>query len=182
MISTGAVFREIREEDSELGRKVKELIDNGILVPDEIVNDIVAKRLEKKDCNEGFVLDGYPRHLGQAKFLDEHKPITKCVFLDISDAACIKRMSARRVCHKCKAGYNMLYAKPKKEGICDECGGKLVQRDDDKPEAIKVRLEKYHKDTEPLIEFYDNEGVLLIVNGDQQIDKVFEEIMEGLKK
>jgi len=180
-ISTGDIFREIRTQDTTLGRKVRELIDNGNLVPDEIVNEMVARRLNQPDCREGYVLDGYPRNILQAKFLDKQKPVLKCIDLEVSEAECIKRMSARRVCSQCKADYNTIYIKPQKTGICDKCGGKLVQRDDDKPAAIKQRLETYHKETKPVIDYYEKKGVLLKINGEQAIDKVFADILAGLK-
>lgn len=180
-ISTGVIFREMRQEDSELGKKVRELIDRGILVPDEITNDIVAQRLEKPDCKAGFVLDGYPRNLGQAQFLETKKPLRNAIYVEVSDEECIKRISARRVCSKCKAGFNTIYIKPKKEGVCDKCGGELVMRDDDKPDSVKERLDIYHNDTRPLIDFYEKKNVLLKINGEQPIEKVFEEIINGLE-
>ena len=181
-ISTGVIFREIREQNTELGKKVREFVDNGILVPDEITNELIAKRLDEPDCQKGFVLDGYPRNLEQAEFLDKHKPVYKCIYLEVSDKECIKRMSARRVCSKCKADYNIICIKPKQEGICDKCSGELIHRDDDKPEAIKKRLEIYRKETEPLIDFYEKKGVLLRINGEQSIEKVFKDVVGELGK
>ncbi|HJX05967.1 MAG TPA: adenylate kinase [Candidatus Nanoarchaeia archaeon] len=180
-ISTGDIFRQMRTQNTGLGRKVKELIDAGNLVPDEITNQIIVERLAKPDCKKGFVLDGYPRNLGQAEFLDKNYPVTKVILLEISEGETIKRMAARRICSSCKADYNIIYILPKKEGICDKCGGKLIQRDDDKPEAIRKRLETYNKETTPLISYYDKKGVLLRVNGEQPIEKVFRDVVAGIK-
>lgn len=179
-ISTGDIFREIRVQNTGLGEKIKKLIDNGNLVPDEITNQIIAERLAKPDCKKGFILDGYPRNLGQAEFLEQKHPVKKVILFEVSENETIKRMSARRVCSQCKADFNTIYIKPKKDGICDKCGGKLVQRDDDKPDAIKQRVETYRKETSPLIGYYDKKGVLLRVNGEQQIDKVFKDVVAGL--
>jgi adenylate kinase len=180
-ISTGDIFREMRAQNSALGKKVRGLIDNGNLVPDEITNQIVADRLAKPDCNEGFILDGYPRNIGQAKFLEQKKSVSKCISIEVSDAESIKRITARRVCSVCKADFNTVYIKPKKEGICDKCNGKLLQRDDDTPDAVKKRLEIYYKETKPLLDFYKKKGVLLKVNGEQPVDKVFKDVVAGLR-
>jgi adenylate kinase len=180
-VSTGDIFREIRAQSTDLGRKIKELIDNGNLVPDEITNQIIAERLGKPDCREGFILDGYPRNIAQAEFLEKNHPVKKVILLEVSEKETVKRMSARRVCSQCKADYNTVYIRPEKEGICDKCGGRLIQRDDDEPDAIKKRLETYRKETAPLISYYDKKGVLLKVNGEQQIDKMFKDVMVGLK-
>jgi adenylate kinase len=180
-ISTGDIFRGMRAQDSFLGKKVKELIDNGNLVPDEITNQIVAERLAKPDCKQGFILDGYPRNIEQAKFLEQKKSVSKCISVGVSDAESIKRITARRVCSVCKADFNTIYIKPKKEGVCDKCNSKLMQRDDDAPEAVKKRLGIYYKETKPLLDFYEKKGVLLKVNGEQPVDKVFKDIVAGLR-
>ena len=180
-ISTGDIFREIRKEESDLGKKVRELIDKGNLVPDSVTNEIVAARISKKDCAKGFVLDGYPRNLVQAEFLNGKKPVSKCVYIEISDAESIKRISARLVCSGCKADYNTIYIKPKKAGVCDKCNGKLMQRDDDKPEFVKKRLETFYRETKPLLDYYEKKVVLIRVNGEQPIGKVFADIVKGLK-
>jgi adenylate kinase len=180
-ISTGDIFREMRAQNSALGKKVRGLIDNGNLVPDEITNQIVADRLAKPDCKQGFIIDGYPRNIGQAQFLEQKKPVNKYIYVEVSDVESIKRITARRVCSVCKADFNTIYIKPKKEGLCDKCNGKLMQRDDDTPEAVKKRLEIYYKETKPLLDFYKKKGVLLKVNGEQPIDKVFKDIVAGLR-
>lgn len=180
-ISPGAIFREIEKHNTEIGRKVKELIDKGIFVPDKITNEIVLERLNQPDCKQGFILDGYPRSLAQAEFLEKHRQVKKCILIEVSDAECIKRMSARRICSKCKEEYNTIYIKPKQEGICDKCGRELIHRPDDKPEAIKIRLDEFHEQTEPVIDFYEKKGLLLRVNGEQPIDKVFEDVVKGLE-
>jgi len=179
-ISAGVIFREIRKEDTDLGRKVRELIDRGNLVPDNITNEIILRRINEPDCEKGFILDGYPRNTSQAEFLENHKTIKKCILIEVSDKECVRRISARRICSECRADYNIIYLKPKQEGVCDVCGGKLIMRDDDKPEAIMKRLRIYHEITEPLIGFYEKKGILLRINGEQPIQKVFEDIVRGL--
>lgn len=177
-ISTGDILRDIREKDTPLGHKIKALIDNGKLVPDEIVDEIVMHRLSEKDAKKGYILDGFPRKLSQAEFLDSHAKIDKVIVLIVSDKESVRRISARRVCFKCHEGYNTIYIKPKKSGICDKCGGKLVVRDDDKPAAVKERLKKYHEATEPLLKFYDKKGVIVRIDGEQSIKDVFKEIVK----
>lgn len=179
-ISTGDIFREIRKEESDLGRKVRELIDKGNLVPDDVTNEIVAARIARNDCSKGFILDGYPRNIAQAGFLDGKKLINKCIYLEINDAEAVKRISARLVCSSCKADYNTISIKPKKAGVCDKCSGKLVQRDDDKPEFVKKRLETFYRETAPLLDYYEKKGVLIKVDGEQAIDKVFAEIKKKI--
>ncbi len=183
-ISTGDIFRQIRTEDTALGRKVKQLIDNGNLVPDEVTNEIVEERLKKPDCKKGFILDGFPRNTYQAGFLDKTTRIDYAVLVEISDAEAIKRIGARRSCIDCKTGYNTVYIKPKKDGLCDKCGGKLIIRDDDKPDAIKQRLKIYHDQTKPVMDFYKRKGIFFEVKGEQAIDKVFADVLVavGYKK
>ncbi len=179
-ISMGETFRSIREQDTELGCEVRALIDNGRLVPDDTTNQIVAERISRPDCKQGFVLDGYPRNLAQAEFLDKQADITKCIFLEVREEEVIKRLSARRICPACKAEYNRLYVKPEKDNKCDKCGAELVQRDDDKPDAIRERLKIFYDKTSKIIDFYDSKGVLLRINGGQAIEKVFEDVVVGL--
>ena len=177
-ISTGDIFREMKHDQTALGKKVRELMDKGNLIPDEITNQIVAQRIIKSDCKNGFVLDGYPRNIAQAEFLEQKKPVSKCIYIEISDSEAIKRISARLICSTCKADYNTIYIKPKKAWTCDKCNGALIQRDDDKPEFVKKRLATFHKETKPLLDYYEKQGVLLRVDGSQAIEKVF----EGIKK
>ncbi len=180
-ISTGMIFREIITKDNALGRKVKSMYNKGLLVSPEIVDKLVSQRLKKADCKKGFVLDGYPRNISQANFLEKQKPINKAILVEISEEEGIKRISARRVCSDCKTDYNLIYLKPKKDDVCDKCEGKLVQRDDDKPEAIRKRLEIYRNETQPVIDYYEKKKILLRVNGARSIEKVFEDIVTGLK-
>ena len=179
-ISMGEIFRDIRKQDTGLGRRVKEIIDNGRLVPDDTTNQIVAERISRPDCEQGFVLDGYPRNLVQAEFLDKQADITKCIYLEVSEEEVIKRLSTRRICPACKTEYNLLYVKPEQDDKCDKCGAELVQRDDDKPDAIRQRLKIFYDKTSKIIDFYDSKGVLLRINGGQPIKKVFEDIVAGL--
>ncbi len=180
-ISTGDIFREIQTQDTPLGRRVKKILDDGRLVDNETVHEVVLQKLNSPELKKGFVFDGFPRNLEQAGFLETHKQLTKCIFIDVSDEQCIKRMSSRRVCTSCKANYNILFLKPKKEGVCDRCEGKLMTREDSTPGTIKVRMDEYHKNTEPLVKYYEKKGILLPVNGEQSIEKVFSDLLKGLK-
>jgi adenylate kinase len=179
-ISTGDIFRAIKAKDTPLGRTVRDLIDNGNLVPDKIVLDVVAVRLKEHDTEEGFIFDGFPRTLPQAMAFDSMYKVTHCVLIEIGDDESIRRISARRICPKCKTNFNIIYIKPKIVGICDNCGTKLVVRDDDKPDSVKLRLKKYHDETEPLVKFYEKKGVLLRVKGEQDIAKVHKDIVRLL--
>jgi adenylate kinase len=180
-ISTGDIFRESVNEGTELGKKAEKIMKKGILMPDDLTNEIVKERLKKDDCEEGFILDGYPRTKDQAEYLDKlNYKINAVINLEISEEELIKRISSRRVCADCKANYNLLTCPPKKKGLCDKCNGKLVQRDDDKLEAIKKRLLLYHELTEPLLKFYEEKGVVIKINGEQKISKVFDSILKEL--
>ncbi|MEE3419485.1 MAG: adenylate kinase [Lachnospiraceae bacterium] len=184
-ISTGDIFRANIKGGTELGKKAKSYMDAGKLVPDELVCDLVADRIAQDDCKDGCILDGFPRTIPQAKSLDEAvaKMGTKVDFavnVDVPDQVIIDRMSGRRACLKCGATYHVEYKKPKQEGICDVCGSELVLRDDDKPETVKTRLDVYHEQTQPLIDFYEKKGVLLTVDGTQPMDDVFAQIRKGL--
>jgi len=180
-ISTGDIFRENIRNGTELGKLAKEILDRGELVPDEITNKIIEERLLRDDCKDGFILDGYPRNRNQAEFLDSLPyKIEAVINLKISEEEIIKRISARRVCVDCEANFNLIYIKPKQEGICDKCGGKLIIRDDDKPEAIKKRLSIYHEQTEPLLKFYEEKRILKNINGEQPMKTVFNDIIKEL--
>ncbi|HIH17621.1 MAG TPA: nucleoside monophosphate kinase [Nanoarchaeota archaeon] len=181
-IATGDIFREIRKEDSELGKKVRALIDGGKLVPDDVTTEIVMAKL-KSLGKKGFILDGYPRNLTQVKAF-EKIPIDIALLIEISDAEAVKRMSARRICNNSKCGeiYNTLVKKPKQEGKCDKCGSSVIQRDDDKPESIKKRLETYRRETAPIMEFYKKKGLLKEVDGTRPIESIFREIRGILDK
>ena len=185
-ISTGDIFREEMEKNSELGQEVRRYVESGELVPDEVVNQIVKKRLSQDDCKKGFILDGYPRTLQQAEALEQilkeiSLPLKKVINLVVSEEEIIRRLSGRRICRNCGAIFHIVNMPPKKEGICDYCGGELYQRDDDKPEAIRHRLAVYHKQTEPLIRFYEEKGLLVNVNCEVPLEQSVEEIVKILQ-
>jgi len=185
-ISTGDIFREEMEKNSELGCEVRRYVESGELVPDEVVNLIVKKRLSQDDCKKGFILDGYPRTLPQARALEEileelSLPLKKVINLVVSEEEIIRRLSGRRICRDCGAIFHIVNMPPKKEGICDYCGGELYQRDDDMPEAIRHRLAVYHKQTEPLVRFYEEKGLLVNVNCEVPLDQSVDEIVKILQ-
>jgi adenylate kinase len=160
-ISTGNILRTAMKEGTSVGLKAKEYVDNGKLVPDHIVIDMVHERLAEDDCKNGYILDGMPRTIPQAEALEEAGiEIDAAISLEISDEAIIKRMTGRRVCADCGASYHLVNIPPKVEGTCDKCGGKLIARKDDEPEIIRARLEIYHRETEPLKDFYATRGKL----------------------
>lgn len=160
-ISTGNILRAAVKNGTSIGMKAKEYMDAGKLVPDEIILGIVEERLAQSDCRNGYVLDGVPRTIAQAEFLEKDGVKFDAVLaLEISDDAILQRMTGRRTCHSCGATYHVVTAPPKTEGVCDSCGGELEQRKDDKPETVRHRLEVYHSETEPLKHFYESRGVL----------------------
>ena len=184
-ISTGDIFRANIKNGTELGKKAKEYMDQGQLVPDELTCDLVMDRIAEDDCKNGFVLDGFPRTIPQAEALDA--ALTKigqtmdyAIDVDVPDENIVNRMSGRRACLKCGATYHIVSIPPKKEGICDTCGSELVIRDDDKPETVQKRLDVYHEQTQPLIDFYQKKGILKSVDGTQSMDEVFGAITEIL--
>lgn len=179
-ISTGDIFRGEVKKKSELGKVLKNYLDNGRLVPDRVTNQIIENRLKKKDVKKGFILDGYPRTVSQAKFLDRIRKIDKVFEIRISDKEAINRIKSRRSC-VCGKTYNLNYNPPKKEGICDLCGRKLFIRDDDKPKAVRERLALYHEKTEPLLKYYDKKAVLEVVDGERPIEDIHKNIMKILK-
>lgn len=164
-ISTGDIFRDNIKRGTELGVKVKAIIDSGALVSDDLTCELVKDRLSKDDCKNGFILDGFPRTIPQAEMFTSICPDVTVVNFQIADDVVIKRLSTRRVCKKCGANYNVLTLPPKTEGVCDKCGGELYQRDDDKQEAIMHRMEVYREQTEPLIDFYRKKGQLKDIDG-----------------
>jgi adenylate kinase len=169
-ISTGNIIREALKNGTELGKKAKSFMDSGALVPDEIVIDIIKERLNKDDCKNGFILDGFPRTVGQAKALDQMGIIIdKVIDIEVADEKIEKRLSGRRVCADCGNSYHIEYKKSQKEGICDKCAGPLVQRKDDAPETIRERLHVYHEQTEPLKDYYQQTGKLKIVEGQEEV-------------
>jgi len=159
-ISTGDMVREEIKSETELGKRIRGYSDRGELVPDEIITRLLKDRLSKPDCKKGFILDGYPRTTRQAEALNQISEIDVVVNLNVPDEIIIQRLSNRLTCRRCGAIYNRLTLKPKVEGVCDECGGELYQREDDKPEVIQERLNVYRKNTEPLIEYYAGKGLL----------------------
>ena len=180
-IATGDIFRENIKNNTELGQKAKSYMDQGLLVPDELVVSLVADRLSADDCKKGFILDGFPRTLVQAEALKETgATIDYAINIEAPDQFIVDRMSGRRVCKGCGASYHLVNVPPKKEGICDVCGGELIQRDDDAPETVAKRLEVYHNETQPLIDYYEKEGVLKGVDGTIGRDNVFKVLSDML--
>ena len=180
-ISTGDIFRANIKNGTELGMEAKSYMDKGQLVPDELTVKILLDRVAKDDCKNGYVLDGFPRTIPQAKVLEDAlnktgEKIDYAINVDVPDENIIKRMSGRRACVNCGATYHIVNVPPKKEGICDICGAALIQRDDDKPETVKNRLKVYHEQTQPLIDYYEKAGVLKTVDGTKDRDEVFADI------
>lgn len=183
-ISTGDILRENIKNDTELGRKAKEYMNAGKLVPDELVLDMLANRISKPDSAKGYLLDGFPRTIAQGEAFDKlMKPNAHLVAinLEVSDEAIVKRMSGRLTCKDCGNVQNIYFSPPAKEGVCDKCGGTLTQRPDDKPEVVKERLRVYHEQTKPLIDFYQKKKVLFTINGEQNPDAVFSQIMSKVQ-
>ena len=180
-ISTGNMLREAMANGSELGQKVKKFMDEGSLVPDGIILDIVAERVSQPDCKNGFILDGVPRTLAQAEALEARGVnIDHVVSMEIDDSVIEGRMTGRRVCSKCGASYHILANPPKTEGVCDSCGAELIIRKDDAVETVRHRLEVYHELTEVLKDFYQSRGKLRIVNGNQSIDGANRDILKAI--
>ena len=180
-ISTGNMLREAMRNGTPVGEKAKYYMDNGLLVPDDVIMDIVAERVAQPDCVNGFILDGVPRTLAQAEALEARGVrIDHVVSIEIDDAVIEGRMTGRRVCGKCGASYHVVANPPKVEGVCDSCGSELVIRKDDKPETVRKRLEVYHATTEVLKDFYGKLGRLCVVNGDQSIEGANEEILKAI--
>ena len=180
-ISTGDIFRANIKEGTPLGLKAKEYMDQGALVPDELVIDLVADRLTWDDAKEGFVLDGFPRTIPQAQALDEalgkmETALDHAIDIEVPDQNIIDRMGGRRACVSCGATYHLVNIPPKTPGVCDKCGSELILRDDDKPETVKKRLDVYHEQTQPLIDYYRGKDLLREVDGTLKMDEVFESI------
>lgn len=180
-ISTGNILRAAVQEGTPVGLAAKEYMDAGKLVPDNVIIDIVAERLAKPDCANGFILDGVPRTIAQAEALDQHGVTFDHVLsIEISDSEIEERMEGRRVCGKCGASYHIKARPPKQEGVCDACGAALIQRDDDKPDTVRHRLEVYHGQTEPLKGYYEGKGILSPVANQATIEKTTQVILEAL--
>lgn len=182
-ISTGVLLREAMAKGTELGLRAKSYMDAGALVPDELVIGIIKERLAEKDCANGFILDGFPRTVPQAEALDEMGvEMDLVISIEVSDDAIVNRMSGRRLCSVCDTSYHLSHRPPKVEGKCDRCGGSLKLRADDKPEVVKSRLETYHKQTEPLKEYYGKKGKLCTVDGEGRIEDITAEIIAAIDK
>ena len=180
-ISTGNMLREAMRNGTPVGEKAKYYMDNGLLVPDEVIMDIVAERVAQPDCENGFILDGVPRTLAQAEALLEREiRIDHVVSIEIDDAVIEGRMTGRRVCAKCGASYHIVANAPKVEGICDHCGSELMIRKDDAPETVRRRLEVYHEQTEVLKDFYAKLGLLRLVEGNQTIEGASKDILAAI--
>lgn len=184
-ISTGDIFRANIKEGTALGMEAKSYMDKGQLVPDELTVKILLDRVSKDDCKNGYVLDGFPRTIPQADVLDKavselNDKIDYAINVDVKDDNIIRRMSGRRACLNCGATYHIVNVPPRKEGICDTCGSELVIRDDDKEETVKARLLAYHEQTQPLIDYYNNKGILKEVDGTKDMNDVFADIVNIL--
>ena len=180
VIAMGDIFRELMKEDSELGRKVKVYVEKGLLVPDEVVVEVLKQRLSKIPKGKGFILDGYPRTLEQAKILESITKIDVILLLNVPDWIIIERLSSRRICRNCGAVYNIRFLKPKVEGVCDKCGGPLYQRSDDNPEVIKKRLQVYQEQTRPLLEYFKEKKVPFATSSTTSLDQPPEPIVDKI--
>ena len=182
-ISTGNIIRAALKNGTQMGLKANAYIDSGRLVPDDVVIGIIKERLAEDDCQNGFILDGFPRTIPQAKALDSmNVSIDAALSLEVSDREIVKRMSGRRVCEKCGASYHTEYKKPKTEGICDGCGAPLIIRKDDEPDTVLDRLDIYHKQTEPLKSYYKNQGKLITVEGQPKVEDTTKLVLDTLSE
>jgi adenylate kinase len=179
-IATGDIFRELIKEESELGRKVKGYVEKGLLVTDEVVVEVLKQRLSKIPKGKGFILDGYPRTLDQAKALEAVTKIDVVLLLDVPDWIIIERLSSRRICRNCGTVYNIRFLKPKVEGVCDKCGGPLYQRSDDNPEVIKKRLQVYQEQTKPLLKYFEEKKVPFVISKTTSLEQLPEPIVDKM--
>ncbi len=177
-ISTGDMLRAAVKEETELGLKAKEIMERGELVPDEIMYGIVRDRLAKEDCKEGYILDGFPRTIPQAEFLDTVDKINFVFYIYVPEDLLVKRLVLRRTCPNCGAMYHLEYNPPKKDNICDKCGTPLIQRDDDKEDVVRNRLAVYNEKTAVLLDYYRNRGILYKIDGNRSIDEVLQSIVQ----
>ena len=181
-ISTGNIIRAALKSGTEMGLKAKSFIDEGKLVPDEVVIGIIKDRLVEDDCKDGFILDGFPRTIPQAEALDKMGiEIDKVIDIEVADDVIIDRMSGRRVCEKCGRPYHLVSLRPKVEGVCDDCAGALIQRKDDHPDTVKARLEIYHNETEPLKDYYEKQGKLYVVEGANSVEETTRLTFEAIE-
>lgn len=180
-ISTGNILRAAIKDGTPTGLKAKEYMDNGQLVPDDVIIGIINERLQEDDCKNGYILDGVPRTIGQAEAIDKAGiHFDAVIALEVSDEEIMQRMDGRRVCETCGASYHLVAVPPKVAGVCDACGGKLVQRADDAPETVKSRLDTYHKETEPLKAYYAEKGILHVVENQATLEDTTAKILEVL--
>lgn len=182
-ISTGDLLRAAMNDGTETAKEIKRLLDQGLFVPQEIISRILEERLQKEDCQNGYILDGYPRNMQQANLYDEYlkennQIIDYVIYLNVSREEVLKRITGRRICSKCGANYNINYTNqmPKVSMVCDKCNGELIQRSDDTEDSIKKRLDTYYSDTQPLINFYKEKNLLYEVNGEKTPEEVFKDI------
>ena len=185
-ISTGDAFRLAIKQGTPIGKKAKEYMDQGLLVPDDVTIGIVEERLQQSDCEKGFLLDGFPRTLSQAEALDEilsrlNTKLDHVINLKVDRDKLMARLTGRRICKYCGATYHVIFNPPKQEGVCDKCGGELYQRSDDNEESVGTRLDEYINKTAPLLTFYENKGLLRQIDGDQEIGTVSDEIVSVLR-
>ncbi len=180
VIAMGDIFREMMKENSDLGRKIKSYVEKGALVPDDIVNEVLKKRLSKIPAEKGFILDGYPRTVQQADNLDKIVKIDSVILLVVPDWIIVERLSSRRICRNCGTVYNIRFLKPKIEGICDKCGGQLYQRSDDTPEVIKNRLKIYEAQTQPLLQKFREKNIPFVVADCDELDIPPETVVETI--
>jgi adenylate kinase len=183
--STGIILREAMANGTELGKKAKEYVEAGELVPDELMNDVIAARLDSGEADEGFLLDGFPRTIGQAEMLDETlsrlgRSLIAALLIEAPDDEVVRRLSGRRTCAKGGHVYHVEFDPPKNEGVCDQDGSRLIQRDDDKPETVRKRLSVYHDQTEPLIDWFEDKGLLRRFDGTHSPDEVHDRIRATL--
>ncbi len=184
-VTSGGLFRENIRRQTELGRKVQPILDRGLLVPDELTVSMVLDRIAQPDARQGFVLDGFPRNVDQARALDEAlaregKSIDKAIYIKVSTDELVRRLAGRWNCSQCGAVYHDLSMRPKKGGVCDSCGSELHQREDDRPDVVRIRLEVNLKETKPLLEYYGADGKLTEVNGDMEVKQVKENLLAAM--
>lgn len=180
-ISTGVMLRTAIKEQTEIGKQVEAIINDGKLVPDDIMVELVKERLQKPDCAKGFILDGFPRTTVQAEALTKSGvKIDKVLSLEVADDVIVERLSSRRECSKCGAPYNVISNKPQKEGVCDKCGGGLIQRADDNPDTIQNRLNVYHTQTEPIKAYYEGLGLLVTAQGEDKLEDTTKNVNKAL--
>lgn len=180
VIAMGDIFREIIKQETKLGKRVKSYVEKGLLVPDKIVTQVLEERLESIPKEKGFIMDGYPRTIEQAKLLAKVTDIDVVILLTVPDWIIIERLSTRRICKNCGTVYNIRFLKPKVEGICDKCGGPLCQRPDDTPDVIKRRIEVYEAQTKPILKFFEERKVPFVVTSCTELDTPPERVVEGI--